>query len=154
MIAFHARSRDVVQSVLATNVTNLYDFDKRIHAVEQFRKLNEAESLAASNKRVANIIAKTNNDVSFNESLLKEDAEKCLYSEISKISSEVTSLYENNDYTGALSKLSLLKESIDQFFDQVMVNCEDEDVKNNRIALLKILRGMFTHIADISLLQK
>ncbi|MBQ4489573.1 MAG: glycine--tRNA ligase subunit beta [Ruminobacter sp.] len=147
-------STDVVQSVLATNVTNLYDFDKRIHAVEQFRKLNEAESLAASNKRVANIIAKTNNDVSFNESLLKEDAEKCLYSEISKISSEVTSLYENNDYTGALSKLSLLKESIDQFFDQVMVNCEDEDVKNNRIALLKILRGMFTHIADISLLQK
>lgn len=147
-------STDVVQSVLATNVTNLYDFDKRIRAVEQFRKLNEAESLAASNKRVANIIAKTNNDVSFNESLLKEDAEKCLYSEISKISSEVTSLYENNDYTGALSKLSLLKESIDQFFDQVMVNCEDEDVKNNRIALLKILRGMFTHIADISLLQK
>jgi glycyl-tRNA synthetase beta chain len=147
-------STDVVQSVLATNVTNLYDFDKRIHAVEQFRKLNEAESLAASNKRVANIIAKTNNDVSFNESLLKEDAEKCLYSEISKISSEVTSLYENNDYTGALSKLSLLKESIDRFFDQVMVNCEDEDVKNNRIALLKILRGMFTHIADISLLQK
>lgn len=147
-------STDVVQSVLATNVTNLYDFDKRIHAVEQFRKLNEAESLAASNKRVANIIAKTSNEVSFNESLLKEDAEKVLYSEISKITSEVTSLYENNDYTGALSKLSLLKGPIDQFFDQVMVNCDDEAVKNNRIALLRILRGMFTHIADISLLQK
>lgn len=145
---------DIVQSVLATGVTNLFDFDKRIKAVEKFKTLNEAESLAASNKRVGNILAKTEGNPAFNESLLKEEAEIALYKAMSDISATTAQFYNAGNYTDALSTLSSLKEPVDNFFDKVMVNCEDAAVKNNRLALLRQLRDMFTHIADISLIQK
>lgn len=145
---------DIVQSVLATGVTNLFDFDKRIKAVEKFKTLNEAESLAASNKRVGNILAKAERNPAFNESLLKEEAEIALYKAMSDISATTAQFYNAGNYTDALSTLSSLKEPVDNFFDKVMVNCEDAAVKNNRLALLRQLRDMFTHIADISLIQK
>lgn len=145
---------DIVQSVLATGVTNLFDFDKRIKAVEKFKTLNEAESLAASNKRVGNILAKAEGNPAFNESLLKEEAEIALYKVMSDISATTAQFYNAGNYTDALSTLSSLKEPVDNFFDKVMVNCEDAAVKNNRLALLRQLRDMFTHIADISLIQK
>lgn len=145
---------DIVQSVLATGVTNLFDFDKRIKAVEKFKTLNEAESLAASNKRVGNILAKAEGNPAFNESLLKEEAEIALYKAMSDISATTAQFYNAGNYTDALSTLSSLKEPVDNFFDKVMVNCEDAAVKNNRLALLRQLRDMFTHIADISLIQK
>lgn len=145
---------DVVQSVQATGVTNLYDFDKRIKAVEKFKTLSEAESLAASNKRVGNILAKAEGNPEFSEDLLKEDAEKALYKAISDISAATEASYNEGNYAEALSTLSSLKEPVDNFFDKVMVNCEDAAVKNNRLALLRQLRNMFTHIADISLIQK
>lgn len=145
---------DVVQSVQATGVTNLYDFDKRIKAVEKFKTLSEAESLAASNKRVGNILAKAEGNPEFSEDLLKEDAEKTLYKAMSDISAATEASYNEGNYAEALSTLSSLKEPVDNFFDKVMVNCEDVAVKNNRLALLRQLRNMFTHIADISLIQK
>ena len=145
---------DIVQSVLATGVTNIFDFDKRIKAVEKFKTLNEAESLAASNKRVGNILAKAEGNPAFNESLLKEEAEIALYKAMSDISATTAQFYNAGNYTDALSTLSSLKEPVDNFFDKVMVNCEDAAVKNNRLALLRQLRDMFTHIADISLIQK
>lgn len=145
---------DVVQSVQATGVTNLYDFDKRIKAVEKFKTLSEAESLAASNKRVGNILAKAEGNPEFSEDLLKEDAEKALYKAMSDISAATEASYNEGNYAEALSTLSSLKEPVDNFFDKVMVNCEDAAVKNNRLALLRQLRNMFTHIADISLIQK
>ena len=85
---------------------------------------------------------------------LKEDAEKTLYKAMSDISAATEASYNEGNYAEALSTLSSLKEPVDNFFDKVMVNCEDAAVKNNRLALLRQLRNMFTHIADISLIQK
>ena len=125
-----------------------------IKAVEKFKTLSEAESLAASNKRVGNILAKAEGNPEFSEDLLKEDAEKTLYKAMSDISAATDASYNEGNYAEALSTLSSLKEPVDNFFDKVMVNCEDTAVKNNRLALLRQLRNMFTHIADISLIQK
>jgi len=124
------------------------------HAVNHFRNLPEAAALAAANKRVANILAKeaapTGEIV---ESKLVEDAEKALYAEIQKLLPVVQPLLAAKDYTEALSKLAALRAPIDAFFDNVMVMAEDAELKANRLRILAQLRGLFTAVADISVLQ-
>lgn len=145
-------SVDVIQAVLARRPTNPADFDRRVKAVAEFRKLDAAAALAAANKRVANILAKVEGNIAstVNAGLLQEEAEKALYA---AISAEQAYQAKANDYTDALMHLAALREVIDSFFEQVMVNAEDLAVRANRLALLKQLRELFLQVADISVLQ-
>ncbi|GAC12690.1 glycine--tRNA ligase subunit beta [Aliiglaciecola lipolytica] len=146
---------DVIQAVLSRRPTSPADFDARINGVKQFKLLPSAQALAAANKRVANILDKNgvSEDFEINTSLLTEEPEKRLASEIQRIQAEVTPLLEKADYEAVLLCLSQFADSIDAFFDNVMVMAEDEAVKNNRLALLLKLRQLFLKVADISLLK-
>ncbi len=148
-------SVDVYDAVHALRPTRPVDFDRRIHAVNDFRKLEQAESLAAANKRINNILKKIEGDLPalISIDLLKEDAEKQLHDELHKLSSTVTEQLNNGEYGSALKQLASLRDSVDAFFDQVMVMAEDEALKHNRIALLTQLHGLFIKAADLSRLQ-
>jgi len=147
---------DVFDAVSALSPSRPMDFDKRIKAVTVFRELAEAESLAAANKRVGNILKKSTsgNSVSVDESLLSEDAEKKLYETLNILSQTVEPMFDSGDYETALSKLSSLRDPIDAFFDSVMVMADDEAIKNNRIALLSTMNQLFLRAADLSRLHQ
>ncbi|WP_326519196.1 glycine--tRNA ligase subunit beta [Acinetobacter sp. CAAS 2-6] len=145
---------DVIQAVQALSPKSPLDFDKRVNAVNHFRNLPEAAALAAANKRVANILAKeATPEGAVVEANLVEEAEKALFAELAKITPVVEPLLAAKDYTEALSKLAALRAPIDAFFDGVMVMAEDAELKANRLRLLAQLRGLFTSVADISVLQ-
>lgn len=145
---------DVIQAVQARRPTVAYDFDRRVHAVNAFKSNPQAEALAAANKRVSNILAKADTGLNeVNTSVLREDAEIALYQALQDAKREVDVALDANDYDAALGRLAALREPVDTFFDNVMVNAEDDAVRMNRLALLADLRTQFLHIADISLLQ-
>lgn len=146
---------DVIQAVLARRPTRPADFDARVKAVSEFRKLEASSALAAANKRVGNILAKFDGDIpaQVNPALLQDDAEKALAGQLSELSERLTPLFANADYNSALNELATLRESVDNFFDQVMVMAEDNALRLNRLSLLNQLRNLFLQIADISLLQ-
>ncbi|AOA59344.1 glycine--tRNA ligase subunit beta [Acinetobacter larvae] len=145
---------DVIQAVQALAPKSPLDFDKRVNAVNHFRKLAEAQALAAANKRVANILAKeTAPSGAVDESLLQEATEQALYAELQQLSPIVQPLLAAKDYTAALSKLAALRTPIDAFFDHVMVMAEDPALKANRLRILVQLRALFMSVADISVLQ-
>jgi glycyl-tRNA synthetase beta chain len=148
-------SVDVIQAVLANKPTKPLDFDKRIKAVSYFRSLDEAQSLAAANKRVGNILAKFEGQLfdRFNSELAEANEETALADTFSSVQSKVEPLLANQDYQAALTELASLRGPIDAFFDNVMVMAEDEQVKINRLTLLNQLRNNFLNIADISQLQ-
>ncbi|WP_201614852.1 glycine--tRNA ligase subunit beta [Psychrobacter sp. JCM 18902] len=148
-------SVDTIQAVQAINPHMPLDFDQRIRAVQAFSELSQASMLADSNKRVANILAKSEVSVADNvdESLLSEPAEQNLYSNVREAQTAVQPLLEQADYTQVLQTLASLDEPLTQFFDNVMVNSEDAALKNNRLALLKQVRALFLTVADISELQ-
>ena len=147
---------DVLDAVISTKPTKPLDINNRLLAVDAFRQRAEAESLAAANKRIGNILKKIKGELPTNvdEKLLQEDAEKNLYKALTTLNDKVQSLIDDTKYQEALAELSTLRESVDQFFDGVMVMADDETLKNNRIALLNKLHGLFLQIADISKLQK
>ena len=146
---------EVFQAVNAKKLSVPLDINNRVHAVAEFRSLAEAPALAAANKRVSNILAKQEGNVSENvdASLLTGAAEKELASQVTKLKEEVAPLFEAHDYTKALSLLAALQKPVDDFFDNVMVMAEDEALRNNRLALLSQLRSLFLEVADISYLD-
>ncbi|WIM84542.1 glycine--tRNA ligase subunit beta [Gallibacterium anatis] len=146
---------DVIQAVLACRPTKPADFDARVKAVNHFRTLDAAQALAAANKRVQNILSKVDGALPENIdlSLCREPQEINLAERVLELQRELQPLFEKGDYQTALSRLADLRESVDSFFDNVMVNAEDEKLRQNRLALLKNLRDMFFKVADISLLQ-
>ena len=148
-------SVDTIQAVQAINPHMPLDFDQRIRAVQAFSELPQAEKLADSNKRVANILAKSEVSVAdtVDESLLSEAAEQALYQAVQQAQTAVTPLLETADYTQILQTLVSLDAPLTQFFADVMVNSEDAALKNNRLALLKQVRALFLTVADISELQ-
>jgi glycyl-tRNA synthetase beta chain len=147
-------SIDSYLAVHALKPTNPLDFDHRVNAVNAFRTLPEADALAAANKRVSNIIAKQESSASeVNASLLSEPAEKALYEAITTLEGKVTPMFKAGQYSDALNALASLRDTVDTFFNDVMVMADDEAVRNNRIALLTQLRGLFLQTADISLLN-
>jgi len=148
-------SVDVYDAVQALKPTRPIDFDRRVHAVNEFRKLDEAESLAAANKRIGNILRKVEGEMPslIRIDLLQESAEKHLNEQLQKMSSDVTPQLEAGEYASALKRLAGLRDPIDEFFDQVMVMADDEALKHNRIALLSQLHGLFIKAADLSRLQ-
>jgi glycyl-tRNA synthetase beta chain len=147
---------DSVDAVLATGVTSPADLDRRIHAVQAFRRLPEAAALAAANKRIRNILKKSGFDPvgqAVNPALLAEPAEQSLSARITEAAKAVAPLQAAQDYTGVLMALAQLRPEVDAFFDAVMVMAEDEALRRNRLVLLGSLEALFLSVADISVLQ-
>lgn len=147
---------DVLDAVISTKPTKPLDINNRLLAIDTFRKGAEAESLAAANKRIGNILKKVKGNLpsKTDKKLLQEDAEKNLYDVLTTLDDKVQSLIDDTKYQEALTELSTLREPVDAFFDNVMVMADNEALKNNRIALLNKLHNLFLQIADISKLQK
>ncbi|MBS5277093.1 MAG: glycine--tRNA ligase subunit beta, partial [Haemophilus parainfluenzae] len=145
---------DVIQAVLARRPTRPADFDARVRAVSHFRTLDSAEALAAANKRVSNILAKADAAIGeINLTACVEPAEKALAEAVLALRTEVKPLIAKGDYTAVLDKLANLRAPVDSFFDNVMVNAEDPVLRQNRLAILNTLQGLFLQVADISVLQ-
>ena len=145
---------DVIQAVLARRPTRPADFDARVRAVSHFRTLDSAEALAAANKRVSNILAKADAAIGeINLTACVEPAEKALAEAVLALRTEVQPLIAQGDYTAVLDKLANLRAPVDSFFDNVMVNAEDPALRQNRLAILNMLQGLFLQVADISVLQ-
>lgn len=147
---------DVFEAVLALQPTRPLDFMQRMQAVSAFRDMEQAEALAAGNKRIDNILRKNGAyeaDHQLNPALLAETAEQQLAETLKRVSADVEPLMQQADYTAVLRRLADMRDSIDAFFDEVMVMAEDEAIRHNRLALLNQTRALFLGVADISRLQ-
>jgi glycyl-tRNA synthetase beta chain len=136
-------------------VTQPYDFDQRIHAVQHFQTLSESKSLAEMNKRIANLLKKQafNSKQNWEPELLQEAAEKSLAKALSEKEKQLELLEIKKDYVRILTSLIDLESALSRFFDEVMVMVEDASIRQNRLALLSQLHQMFLKVADISKLQ-
>lgn len=146
---------DTIDAVMSQRPTRPLDFHKRIQAVNSFRALAEAESLAAANKRISNILKKVEGEVpsSIAADLLTLEAEQQLNQRVEALKPVVIAAFDRGDYQAGLTQLAALREPIDVFFDQVMVMDENQSLRNNRLALLAKIRNLFLRAADLSRLQ-
>ncbi|MEY3944033.1 MAG: Glycine--tRNA ligase beta subunit [Pseudomonadota bacterium] len=144
-------SAQEVDAVLALQPQRLSDVAKRLAAVRAFAALPESPALAAANKRIGNILKKAGEvDAHANPALFKEDAEKNLHAAMGKLVPESTAQFEAGDYTASLQTLAALHGPVDAFFDDVMVNAEEMDLRLNRQGLLKSLHVAMNRVADLS----
>ncbi len=149
-------SSQIIKSVQALNITQPLDFQNRVNAVKAFDMQAESSDLAEANKRVKNILAKSDfsaNEIDINQDLFEQD-ERSLFETIEGVKGFVDSQVQVGHYGNALEKLAGLKDPVNIFFDNVMINVDDPAIRNNRLALISLLRNLFIGIADISLLQK
>jgi glycyl-tRNA synthetase beta chain len=144
-----------VDAVVGLRPQRLGDIPKRLAAVRTFAALPEAASLAAANKRVGNILKKADSAVTaqVNAALLKEPAEMALNAALDEVKPKADMAFDKGDYTAALQSLAVLKAPVDKFFDDVMVNVEDDALRNNRLGLLAILHQAMNRVADLSRLS-
>lgn len=145
-------SAQEVDAVLALYPQHLNDIPKRLAAIRAFIALPEAASLAAANKRVSNILKKSSAIINpqVEVELLQVPAERALYQALIELKDKVDEAFQQKDYTVALQILAALKAPVDTFFDHVMVNTDDDRLRNNRLALLKKLQQVMNRVADIS----
>lgn len=146
----------VIASVMSLNLTKPYDIHCRIQAVMAFKKMPEAESLSTANKRVSNILSKYDGKISNTEiksNLFESDAERELATQLDKQAKLIETLSQEEKYQDALTQLAHLRVPVDNFFDHVMVMTDDQARRENRLLLLRKLRELFLHVADIALLQ-
>jgi glycyl-tRNA synthetase beta chain len=149
-------SADVFAAVSALNIAKPYDFHCRIQAVQIFKKMPEAEALSVANKRVSNILAKYDSEISAHEidaKLFEHDAERVLAEKLQEQQNAVISLSQSAKYQEGLAQLATLRKPVDDFFDHVMVMVDDKPRRENRLLLLKKLRELFLQVADVALLQ-
>ena len=140
-----------VDAVLALRPQRLGDVAKRLAAVRAFAALPEAAALAAANKRIANILKKADQaDAHVSEVLLREEAEKNLHAAARQLAPKAGAQFDAGDYAGSLRTLAGLRDAVDAFFDQVMVNAEETDLRLNRLGLLMILHRAMNRVADLS----
>ena len=146
---------DTFEAVLARRPTRPVDFDRRVRGVGAFRRLPEAASLAAANKRIHNILRQAGEapEGGADPALLESPAERELAEVVATMAREVQPLLAAGEYPEALTRLAGLRESVDRFFDEVMVMVDDERVRRNRLALLAEVNGLFLRAADVSRLQ-
>ena len=149
---------DAFNAVLAREPARPIDFANRLRAVEAFRAMPEAASLASANKRIHNILrqaAQGNIGVpgEIDDSLLREDAERTLRNALDRIEPGARTMLDTGEYTGALANLAGLRDDVDRFFDTVKVMDDDPALRGNRLALLARIGALFMETADISLLQ-
>lgn len=145
-------SAQEVDAVLALHPQRLGDISRRLAAVRAFAALPEAPALAAANKRIGNILKKADGavDPHVSEVLLHEDAEKALYAAMQKVVPQANAKFESGDYTASLQTLAALRVPVDAFFDGVMVNAEQLDLRLNRLGLLATLHVAMNRVADLS----
>ncbi|CAN5880227.1 glycine--tRNA ligase subunit beta [soil metagenome] len=144
-------SQNEVEAVVAQNPDTLDNIVERLQAVQAFAALPEASALAAANKRITNILKKTEGTSgAVDTELLLEAAEQGLHRAMSTVRPQVDAAFSQGDFTGALKTLAALRSEVDTFFNDVMVNAEDLALRNNRLALLAELHGMLNQVADIS----
>ena len=148
-------SAETFEAVMVRQPPSLLDFDRRLAAVQTFARLEQAASLAAANKRIANILRQANDPAGLkvNKKLLQDDAEVALFKSLQAAREKLDPLLAVRRYADALNELAGLRDPVDRFFDEVMVMADDAAVKDNRLALLGELRALFLQIADISRLQ-
>ena len=140
-----------VDAVLALRPQRLGDVPKRMAAVRTFADLPQAPTLAAANKRISNILKKAPDaDAHVSVVLLKEPAEIALYAAMKEVAPKARTQFEAGDYTAALQTLAALRAPVDAFFDSVMVNAEEPDLRLNRQGLLKSLHDAMNQVADLS----
>jgi glycyl-tRNA synthetase beta chain len=146
---------ETFDAVMVRQPTSLLDFDRRLAAVQTFARLEQAESLASANKRIANILRKADDPtgLAVKKKLLQDDAELALFSALESAREKVRPLLAVRSYAEVLNELADLRAPVDRFFDDVMVMADDEGVRNNRLALLTELRALFLDVADISRLS-
>lgn len=144
-------SAQEVDAVLALRPQRLGEVAKRLAAVRAFAALPEAPALAAANKRIANILKKAERaDAHVSEPLLQEEAEKALYAATRQVAPQAGAQFDAGDYTGSLQTLAALRAPVDAFFDGVMVNAEQLDLRLNRLGLLATLHQAMNRVADLS----
>jgi glycyl-tRNA synthetase beta chain len=150
--ADHGYAAELFDAVLATGVSRPLDFDARMAALAAFGRLPEAESLAAANKRIANILRKSESPASaaIDATLLQEPAERALHTALEALSADVTAALAARHYDAALTRLASLRPSVDAFFTDVMVNADDAALRANRLALVARVRALFSGVADLS----
>ncbi len=143
---------EMFDAVLATRPASPLDFDSRLRALAEFLRLPDAQSLAAANKRIANILRKAPGPIgeTIDEDLLRDPAEQILGEQLTAIARMVEPKFKARNYTEALQDLSVLRGAVDEFFDSVMVMADDPALRANRLALLGRLRSLFMHAADLS----
>jgi glycyl-tRNA synthetase beta chain len=141
-----------VDAVVCMRPVNLAQVPKQLVAVRAFAALPEAPALAAANKRIGNILKKADGavDPHVSEVLLHEDAEKALYAAMQKVVPQANAQFESGDYTASLQTLAALRAPVDAFFDGVMVNAEQLDLRLNRLGLLATLHAAMNRVADLS----
>jgi glycyl-tRNA synthetase beta chain len=146
-------SAQEVEAVLALRPQRLSDVAKRLTAVRAFAALPESPALAAANKRIGNVLKKAGEvDAHVNTALFKEDAEQALYAVMQKLLPESEAQFAAGDYTASLQTLATLRSPVDAFFDDVMVNAEEMDLRLNRQGMLKKLHEAMNRVADLSAL--
>ena len=144
-------SAQEVDAVLALHPPRLGDVPKRLHAVRAFAALPESQALAAANKRIANILKKAGEvDAHVNTALLSEDAEKQLHAAMQQLLPPSEAQFKSGDYTASLQTLAALRAPVDAFFEGVMVNADEMDLRLNRQGLLKMLHAAMNRVADLS----
>jgi glycyl-tRNA synthetase beta chain len=145
---------ELIGAVLASDWNTLPDLDRRLKALAEFMGKEDAASLAAANKRIGNILRKTDETVSqtIDVDLLLLDEERFLFEEVSRLDEQVRPLLEKGDYVTGLKLLAGLRQAVDAFFDAVMVMDEDVALRTNRLSLLAQLKALFDRIADLSVL--
>lgn len=148
-------ARDEIDAVLCLKPTQLQDGDKRLRALAAFRQLPEAESLAAANKRISNILKKSKDKIpdKWSDSTLIDKEEIALAAQVEALVPKLAPLFENQDYESAMKHLASLRDGVDAFFDKVMVMTDDVKLRTNRLSVLNTLRNQFLRVADISRLQ-
>jgi glycyl-tRNA synthetase beta chain len=140
-----------VEAVLAQNPDRVDDVVQRLEAVQAFAALPESASLAAANKRITNILKKTEAPAgAVSQALLQEQAERNLAASIERVRPDVDAAFAGGDFTGTLKTLARLRDDVDAFFNDVMVMADDLALRNNRLALLSSLHAMMNRVADIS----
>jgi glycyl-tRNA synthetase beta chain len=146
---------ETFDAVLVRQPASLVDFDRRLAAVQTFARLEQAESLAAANKRIANILRKAGDPegLEVKTRLLELEAEKALYNALKNSREKVAPMLEQRRYAEILNELADLRDPVDRFFDEVMVMADEDAVKDNRLALLGEIRALFLDVADISRLS-
>jgi glycyl-tRNA synthetase beta chain len=147
-----AVTTEMFDAVVASRTQSVLDMDLRLRALERFLKMPEAESLAAANKRIVNILRKAPGDLTgaVDTSRLQDGAERQLFEHVISMERAVNPLFARREYAQALTQLASLREDVDRFFESVMVMAEDADVRANRLGLLLRLRGLFLQFADLS----
>ena len=147
-------SAELINAALNSDWPSLLDLDLRITALSDFMGQEAAQSLAAANKRIGNILKKSDIGISaeINADIVNIDEERMLFSEVTSLEQTLDPLLQKGHYADALNLLSGLRVPVDAFFDSVMVMDENLELRNNRLALLKCLKGLFDRIADLSVL--